>query len=627
MSNSIQITNVKNISAAQTTKACQNADKQSASIINCSETQNNNELTSQQNKNKIYKQIEELCVEYRIDIEDAKKANLLECIAGCTSEDLVNMTEEDLKFVLNCLKFALKLDFKAFWNKRDLNDIKEIAQRANEKFVREKTGGNWLMQQVKNCLTKTNLTDELTSKGYLDKNNQTDKEAAKQALKDYFRNEILGNLSGLSDEKIAEKYENALKQFGYLLNILKDGNDKELLTSVIEELRADKRALAAKVALASSCGDELVRAKTAKGINDNTENIVTKRDALGNAPSKDDAAEIANCAFKYMTKEDIEEALEVLNKNSKEFFEKYGDKIKELKARRDRRETLNPWEKDLLLKAENAYEARYSGAITGTCQNSGLENETKAEIRTQILEGTEDAGITKEVLNQVETYAETHKDELPAETRKELSNAVEEMREQHLENQAKKEVHTSSKPDIKTTKKEQISVDNKTETKAKVPTKVNVVSRESAVQTTLTSSNQTVQKKTQKAVESKQIFVQEEQTKSDKSIKEAVKEGPSAVKEYFKKNSASKVITDVFNNLRFITSQATINKTTKLYSNLSAKRQEAILRKVSNSGLNELLHHTSDTTLINIKDETFSNFFATQQVRRAGEKAEENTLA
>ena len=54
MSNSIQITNVQNISAAQTTKACQNADKQSASIINCSETQNNNELTSQQNKNKIY---------------------------------------------------------------------------------------------------------------------------------------------------------------------------------------------------------------------------------------------------------------------------------------------------------------------------------------------------------------------------------------------------------------------------------------------------------------------------------------------------------------------------------------------------------------------------------------------
>ena len=52
-----------------------NVDKQSASIINCSETQNNNELTSQQNKNKIYKQIEELCVEYRIDIEDAKKAN------------------------------------------------------------------------------------------------------------------------------------------------------------------------------------------------------------------------------------------------------------------------------------------------------------------------------------------------------------------------------------------------------------------------------------------------------------------------------------------------------------------------------------------------------------------------
>ena len=97
-------------------------------------------------RDKVYSQIAEICEEYRISMEDAKKANLLEGIAGV--DDITRLSRQELENVITSLKDALGITghWKWFWQDRDLNDIESIKKDANQRLVHSKTGGCWLGQ-------------------------------------------------------------------------------------------------------------------------------------------------------------------------------------------------------------------------------------------------------------------------------------------------------------------------------------------------------------------------------------------------------------------------------------------------------------------------------------------------
>ena len=110
-----------------------------------------------QNQNEKYKQIEDLCIEYRISPEEARTSHLLEKIAGCTSEELAKMSDDEFKNVINALKSALKRDFKLFFLDRDTKDLADIAKCANEQYVRKMTGGSWFGQKIDNLFSSNSL--------------------------------------------------------------------------------------------------------------------------------------------------------------------------------------------------------------------------------------------------------------------------------------------------------------------------------------------------------------------------------------------------------------------------------------------------------------------------------------
>ena len=659
MGTSIQAKKVNNVSTTQATNACKPGDeKKTNSVFQTKGPKNEDEIKEQhQSRNKIYQTISELCVEYRIDIEDAKKANLLESIAGCSTEALVAMEPEELNAVISALKFALKLDFKVFWKDRNIDDINSIAQKANEKYIREKTGGNWFKQKIKKITTKSRLCDELVSQGYLDKEKVGDKAAVRDALKQRFKEKYLGDLKNLSKEKIEKKYKKALEQFGYLLNIFKNAEDKELLTAVISELKAENRELATDVAISSSGGDKVARSKIAKGVSDNYEEVVTQKDALGNAPTQEAATGISHRAFENMTEKDAEEAVATLNDKSKKFFDENREKLDAIQEKLARGEKLTSEEEELLLKANNAYTAKYSGAITGTCVNTEIEKSGKNDLLRNISKGTSEAGITKEVIDNVEKFVETKKLVLPQNAKKEISQFVEKEKDsiayqQQLkkeeenknlakQNIAKQNIAKQNSEEIKKTDPGQTNKNEKEETIV-VPEKKNnnitnekstIILNENAKQNRNTettkesnSVNKTNTQATKKSTKQEINDSQKETKNASNNIREAIKGGHKTIDEFFKNNSSTTVVKEVFNNIEHITSLSTIEKATQLYTNLNDRRQEHILRNVGNAGLTELLHHTSDNTLFRLKDETFSNFYATQQVKEAAENAEEKTV-
>ena len=110
---------------------------------------------------------------------------------------------------------------------------------------------------------------------------------------------------------------------------------------------------------------------------------------------------------------------------------------------------------------------------------------------------------------------------------------------------------------------------------------------------------------------------------SSNSITAAIKAGSDGFKNYIDNNGTKKAVVEVFNNLQYIANQGIIKQALRMYEGFASGIQASTLKRVNNAGLNTLIKHTSDDTLLNMIGETFSNFYATQQIENAVEKVEE----
>lgn len=377
---------------------------------NSQETGNQDKIQTdiEKKRNAIYEKIRNICEEYRINLQEAKDNQLLERIAGCSKEELVKKNDNELNTIVKALKGALGItgDWEWFWNDRDVNDINKIAKDGNQRYVLEKTGGSKINQFWFNLKTKGTLAKQLESKGYLSKD-CTNQEELKEGIKSYFKNEYLGNIETLENNEKLEKYKDALKAFGNFVNKYNTPEEKSIITSVIVELQASSRKLAAEVAIASCGIDKKAKATVAKGIESERINIATQKDALGKTLTKEDAVATADLTFKHMSKEDATEALE----NMKEQEVTLQEELAEL-LEKERKGTIT---KDELTRLEELKQiedlyviAGYTGASTGSARNENYSKNDKTEILNTINKDIAELELEEEVYTEIAEYVKKH---------------------------------------------------------------------------------------------------------------------------------------------------------------------------------------------------------------------------
>lgn len=342
-------------------------------------------------RDQVYKLIEELCVRYNINPQDAKDAMLLETIAGCTTEELGKKNNEELEKIIRAFDNALP--FRIFsWGNKDINYVKDIAKKANKKYIDSQTGiGTWsnTVRDIKHLFgVDTGVKATLEDNGF---------SITPEGIEDYFDSMMKDAIASGDKEKIQEKCDFVLQKYGELLNDTEDPYQKEILQAAISRLEAPKRAMAAKLSIASCGNDDKAKQAVARGISKHYEEISCKADALGQYTSDDDNTTISHTAFANMTEEDSMIALGRMNSRRKELETKMakGEELTEAESR----------------YYNNAQLSQYAGAMTGACCNSYVEN--PSTILSTIDRDTAEFGIQQEVYSRAASYAEAHQNELP----------------------------------------------------------------------------------------------------------------------------------------------------------------------------------------------------------------------
>lgn len=592
-------------------------------------------------RDKIYNRLADFCEEYRIKLEDIKKAELLENIAGV--DDISTLSEEEISRVFIALKDSLGITghWKAFWEDRNIDDVLEIAKDANRRYINNKTGGGFWGQLWHDITTSESLKEAI---GYKEGDNFEAK------LQEYFKENYLKGIENLPEAERAEAYRDALKKFGYFMNNATD-LDKKALIAVIRLLRAQDRANAANISITSCGKNKHARSKVAESIEEKRFEIVTEKDAFNERPNQFDSAEIADLTFSNMDEEATAKALDNMTTKSRALSSRI-DEINKKKANG----TITQEEAIELAQLEASFnnytKAGYSGALIGIQNNSLCSQSLKSSATKQIFEDAQKQGILDEVSNIAIKYL-SNNNKLSADTKANITNTLNKAIVSY--NNESTSINSDNKPKTEKMKNnrdysresEEITIASKNNSKPdatdinKKAYKDNTFTYSKSLTEAKQQQNQINRQYSTNSIQKDKVnpFTPSENNKNTTltAIKNAdmatvIKEmGFEGFSKKIESNGATKAVSEVYNNLKDINNKAVVLEAEKLYKTFDASRQADVLRFVGNEGLNELLKITSVEALKMLQGETFSNYWATEQVRNAvieatekDKKAQEN---
>ena len=597
--------NSKAVSAAQVATAPKADEKKGffASIFSSEKIEETSQELKFNTVENIYKQIEELCVEYRMSMEDVKKSKLLEGILGCNSpEELLNHSPAEIQKAIEALEFVLTYQSWEFiWNDRDIEDITLIREQANKKYISNVTGRTTL----ENVFRKRGDVEERLQKADLISNEQKlenlkdeEIEARVQALFDEVTAEAIA--SG-DKRKIQRAYLKAFKMFGDILNDTQDPRQKELLTAAIQNLGARDRANAAKISVASCGIDQVGRSQVARGINNHYDGIVTTVDALGYSVGEMDAISISATSFGAMIGEDYANAVESLKSCS----------------------------------AETA-KTRLSGALIGGTRNTSLSSSERATLVERVLNVAENLGIHDEVITATAQYLANNPTSLNANSTKEVkeilknSNYISYVSGSTKQSQNKRnntpveKTQIQAMPDEAQKKQDQINEDEPEESSEKM-----ALGSTPRTNTTVATAELVSNPSDDFVFNpfSKQAEDREDTKTVEVDVVKAIANGKKEYEEYRAQNGIKKTVLEVFNNIRHIRDKWVVEDSLRIFKTFSNSEQIDTLKHANNSALCELLPETKESALLSLDGETFTNYYATQQVDNAIEDIKEKENA
>ena len=596
------------VSPSNTTNTIFNSTADTQGNVDTANTSNTSNVNTQKRSaDELYNAIAGLCSQYGISIAEAKKAKLMERIAGVEIERLVKYSNSEIQKQIECLKAALE---KIAQNSKEI-DLEAVIKQANDYHIATVTGWSIKGFEKRNASNSDDINERLGK--FLGETNfdlcKLSREEQIEKLDDYF-NKYFQRLidDGMSPEEAAKLQ---LQDFGKLLINTADEDKEPFKIAFASVLSKNKNS--ALHALVESF-------KTQEGKNaffdtfsaDDLERA-TEVDITGESISSEQTTDIVATVAANQTEKGRVALHNDLNEKATKFFEENKEVLVKVAEKIKNGEELTEEEKAIQNKVEKFYTPAASGEFIGTANNLVISDEFKNEFLKTL---NSDAYVNpnyRDVLEQIASYSEKHADSMVM-TKEEFDKIM----------------------------------DNSTDgnyTTVVNDTKNGTVSELVAPQQTTTSSKTAVQKNTpaigfevKAPVNSKkletvtsQVLNTEEvsgtkvthKTSGKSDIVSCAKSGVKAFNEFIEKHGTVKTITEFFSNLNKITGQGLINKTARLYTRLNADKQTNILKQVATSGLNELLKYTPNATLCKLEGETFSNFYATQLINEKAEKAEE----
>lgn len=380
-----------------------------------------------QNTSKLDELLEKLCAElskFGLKPDELKNSGIIFRITGMNANQVENLTDAELKNIIDCLKEAIKdsvVDGKV--------DLEKAGNVANDYYVATKTG--WTIEGFKkhnNAVKKSTLFERLKETGCIVKNadiNTIKPEELANAIDKFFNETLLSQLKNAKTQKAKEQiYKAQLQTFGRLLVNTPD-DQKVIFKQAISSLVASNRIKGLDAVLASFDTPQARTEWADSWSVEEIKNITTKADVEGNIPEQKDATAMVTKVTAQSSQEAIEKRHDEVQAEAVDFFKNNKEALETIAKKEAAGEELTEEENALKLQRDNYFTAFKAGEITGTALNEIIAKEVKTELLDKMNKDAYELPIYKEVLEQVTEFIENNPEALTM-SKEELTKVLDE---------------------------------------------------------------------------------------------------------------------------------------------------------------------------------------------------------
>ena len=574
----------------------------------------------------LYNAVSPKLAQYGISLSEADTLALLERIAGCKQEILLNLENSEIQKHMECLEAALKNLGK---NGAEI-DINALGELANDYNIAIHTG--WTIEGFEKAQkgSKESLKERLerVCPG------KSMEEALELYFTSYFDSVIANKIKNAKtpeekEEIIREEKLRQLQDFGKLLA---NSSDEEMayFKEAIKSLYANNK-IKGFDALVKSLDSQEARTQLTDSIDsDYIEEIASRKYAFGETSNNEEISAITSIIAREQSLEGRNKFHKEFNEKAIAFFEENKDVIKVINEKIKNGEELTPEEQELRNKIVNYFQAVTEGEFTGTASNLNINLDDKKNLLLAInkdafsINENYDNSFYREVMKNVNEYIEKNPEAL-AMSKDDFTKLMDEVTSGNyttvandVANNTVTELAKPSEPKAtsSTTTTNTIQGDlgiNRKEAPQTTNKSVKDLYKEQAV-----TDNTKVDNKNARISQTPVLMAPKEDL-----VATVRTNGVEGFNKYVKDNGVLKTVVEIYSNLGDITNNGVLTYALKMYNALNPNRQEDVLRSVESSeGFNELLAQTSDQVVLNLKD-NFKSFYTNKLVDDAKEKAQE----
>ena len=594
----------------------------SFNVNNDSQTQPQTKRTAKE----LYNAVSPKLAQYGISLSEADTLALLERIAGCKQEILLNLENSEIQKHMECLEAALK---KLGKNGAEI-DINALGELANDYNIAIHTG--WTIEGFEKAQkgSKESLKERL-ERVYPGKSME---EALELYFTSYFDSVIANKINNAKtpeekEEIIRQEKLRQLQDFGKLLA---NSSDEEMayFKEAIKSLYANNK-IKGFDALVKSLDSQEARTQLTDSIDsDYIEEIASKKDAFGETSNNEEISAITSIIAREQSLEGRNEFHKEFNEKAIAFFEENKDVIKVINEKIKNGEELTPEEQELRNKIVNYFQAVTEGEFTGTASNLNINLDDKKNLLLAInkdafsINENYDNSFYREVMKNVNEYIEKNHEAL-AMSKDDFTKLMDEVTSGNyttvtndVANNTVTELAKPSEPKTTTSTATISTVQgdlgiNRKEAPQTTNKSVKDLYKEQAV-----TDNTKVDNKNARISQTPVLMAPKEDL-----VATVRTNGVEGFNKYVKDNGVLKTVVEIYSNLGDITNNGVLSYALKIYKALNPNRQEDVLRSVESSeGFNELLAQTSDQVVLNLKD-NFKSFYTNKLVDDAKEKVQE----
>ena len=372
----------------------------------------NTSVEENKNTSKLDELLEKLCAEFKelgLTPESLKNSGILYRIAGLNEQQIGQVSEQELKQIIECLKAAIK---DTPLNSDGKIDLEQVGKTANNYYIAINT--EWdSVEKFKRNQSGENLSQRMERFFGLKEGSfaKLPQDKIEEYLDRYFNQFFIEKIKKAKNpEKV---YKLQLQDFGKLLiNTNTADEDKAIFKQAISSL-VSKNRLKGFNAVLMSFDTQEARTKWADSWTvEEKKDFALKADMEGNLPAVKDVTEFNAGLAKNQSEEGRLKSHEEFQKDAKAFFEQNKEILARIAEKEAKGEELTDEEKAVIHQIEQYYTPSSAGEFAGTAMNEIISKAFKHEMLENINKDAYELPNYKEVLEQVTEFVENNPEAL-----------------------------------------------------------------------------------------------------------------------------------------------------------------------------------------------------------------------